>query len=88
MIGAGEKHATSDHLAHNTTHAPDVDVFCITHAQDDFRRPVIPSYDVRRHHKSGAGRTSQTEVQYFQCTIGFNYNIAWFEILKREFLER
>ena len=39
VVGAGEEHPASDHLAHDAAHGPDVHVLLVPHAQDHFWCP-------------------------------------------------
>ena len=82
MIGAGEQDATPDHLAHDASDWPDVDVLLVAHAEDDLGRPVVPRHDVRRHHEGRAGRPRQPEVQDLQGAVGLHHDIARLQILR------
>ena len=83
VIRTGKQYTTSNHLAHYTTNRPNVDVLLITHTEYDFGCPVIPRHDVWRHHERRTSRPCQTKVQYFEGTVGFNNDIAGFQVLKR-----
>jgi hypothetical protein len=62
MISSREQDATSDHLPHDAPDAPYVDVFRVSHTQDNFRGSVIPGDHVRCHHERGASSTRQAEI--------------------------
>jgi hypothetical protein len=62
MISARKQDATSDHLPHDAPDAPYVDVFRVSHTQDNFRGSVIPGDHVRCHHERGASSTRQAEI--------------------------
>lgn len=56
MICAREQHSSSNHLAHDATNGPNVDVFRVAHAEDNLGRAVIPGDNVGRHHERRARR--------------------------------
>lgn len=82
VIGAREQHSTSDHLAHDATHGPNVHVLLVPHPQYDLRRPVVPRDHIRGHHEGRARRPREAKVQNFQCTVRLDHDIAGLQILR------
>lgn len=81
MIRAGEENAASNHLTHDAAHWPDVDVFLVAHAEDDFWSAIITRDDIRRHHESSAGCTGQAEVENLESAIRLYDDIRRLQIL-------
>lgn len=69
MICSGEEDSSSNHLAHDAAHRPDVDVLLVAHAEDDLGRAVISRHDVGRHHERGAGGAGQAEIENLQSAV-------------------
>jgi hypothetical protein len=88
VIGAREEDSAANHFSHDAAHGPDVHVLLVAHAQDDFRRSVIPGDDVGRHHEGRAGGSRQSEVENLQSAIRTDHDIAWLEILKKKYLKK
>lgn len=82
VIGTGEQHPATDHLSHDATDGPYIDVLLVAHTKDDLRGAVVPRHDVRRHHEGRPGRAGQSKVQNLQRAVRFDYDVGRFQVLQ------